>query len=87
MAIEASFAILEFLFESVACPEKRVRKIYFPFNICFFLSCVTLVLFLFLAFCSFRAIPVAYGGSQARGIIGAVATGHSHINARSEPSL
>jgi len=31
----------------------------------------------------------AYGGSQARGRIGAVATGlcHSHSNAKSEPSL
>ena len=36
----------------------------------------------------FRAVPVAYGGSQARGQIGAVAAGlhHSHSNARSEPS-
>jgi len=36
-----------------------------------------------------RAAPGAYGGSQARGIIGAVAAGlhHSHSNARSEPFL
>ena len=36
-----------------------------------------------------RATPVIYGGSQARGQIGAVATGlhHSHSNARSEPHL
>ena len=36
-------------------------------------------------FCLFRATPAAYGGSQARGLIGAVATGlhHSHSNARS----
>ena len=33
-----------------------------------------------------RAAPVAYRGSQARGLIGAVATGlyHSHSNAGSE---
>ena len=42
-----------------------------------------------LSFCLFRATPVAYGGSQARGQIGAVATGlcQSHSNAGSEPSL
>ena len=38
----------------------------------------------FLSF--FRAAPSAYGGSQARGQIGAVAAGlhHSHSNAGSE---
>ena len=37
----------------------------------------------------FRATPAACGGSQARGQIGALATGlrHSHSNARSEPRL
>ena len=36
-----------------------------------------------------RAAPVAYGGSQARGLIGATAAGlhHSHSHARSELSL
>ena len=36
-----------------------------------------------------RAAPVAYGDSQARGLIGAVATGlhHSHSNAGSELCL
>ena len=45
-------------------------------------------LFIYL-FCLFRAAPVAYGGSQARGLIRAVAASlrQSHINARSEPSL
>ena len=43
-------------------------------------------LFLFL---SFRPTPVACGGFQARGQIGAVATGlhHSHSNARSQSHL
>ena len=43
--------------------------------------------FLFV-FCLFRAAPAAYGGSQARGLIGAIADGlhHSH-NAGSEPHL
>ena len=31
--------------------------------------------FCFVLFCLFRATPVAYGGSQARGLIRAVATG------------
>ena len=43
-------------------------------------------------FCLFaisRATPVAYGGSQARGLIGAVAAGlhQSHSNVGSEPHL
>ena len=39
----------------------------------------------FLPFCLFRAAPVAYGGSQARGPVGAAAAGlhHSHSNAGS----
>ena len=43
--------------------------------------------FLFFAFS--RAAPAAYGGSQARGRIGAVATGlhHSHSNTGSESHL
>ena len=44
---------------------------------------------LFFVFCLFRATPAAYGGSQPRGRIGAVAAGlhHSHSNAFSEPHL
>ena len=46
-------------------------------------------LFLFFSFLVFRATPAAYGGSQARGQIGAVAAGlhHSHSHARSELHL
>ena len=42
--------------------------------------------FLFFIFCLFRATPEAYGGSQARGQIGAVAASlhHSHSNTGSE---
>ena len=49
-----------------------------------------LIFFLFfLAFCLHSAALAAYGGSQARGLIGAVAAGlrHSHSNAGSEPRL
>ena len=50
---------------------------------------VLLIFGLFVCFCLFRAAPVAHGGSQARGGIGAVAAGlhHSHSNARSELSV
>ena len=46
-------------------------------------------LLLLLLFCLFRATPVAYGSSQARGRIGAAATSlhHSHSNAGSEQHL
>ena len=45
--------------------------------------------FFFFDFYLFRAVPLAYGGCQARGLVEAVATGlrHSHSNARSEPRL
>ena len=50
------------------------------------------ILFYFLFFCLFafsRAAPTVYGDSQARGLIGAVATSlrQSHSNARSELHL
>ena len=50
--------------------------------LCFFL-------FVFCLFAISQAAPSAYGGSQARGQIGAVATGlrQSHSNAGSEPRL
>ena len=49
--------------------------------ICSFFVCVS--------FCFFRAVPMAYGGSQARGWIGATAASlhHSHSKTRSEPHL
>ena len=48
---------------------------------------VCLFVFVFLSFVS--TTPVAYGGSQARGQVGAIVTAlcHSHKNARSEPYL
>ena len=50
-------------------------------------SYFTLDLFFFFFF--FCATPVAHGGSQPRGLIGAVTASlrHSHSNARSEPRL
>ena len=48
-----------------------------------------LFFFFFLSFCLFRAAPTAYRGSQARGLIGAVAPSlrQSPSNARSKPRL
>ena len=45
--------------------------------------------FFFLSFCRFRATIVAFRGSQARGLIGAVVASlcQGHSNARSEPCL
>ena len=47
------------------------------------------MVFFFFFFFLFRAVAMAYGGSQARGLIGAAATGlhHSHSNAGSKPHL
>ena len=46
-------------------------------------------LFIYLFICLFRAAPTAYVGSQARGLIGAVATSlrQSHSNMGSKPHL
>ena len=48
-----------------------------------------LFIYLFIYFCLFRATPMAYGGSQARGPIRAVAAGlrHSHRNTGSKLRL
>ena len=52
-------------------------------------SPLDLSLRVFLFFFAFRAAPTAYGGSQARGLMGTIGAGlgHSHSNARSEPRL
>ena len=52
----------------------------------------TILFFFFLSFCLFvfsKAASTAYGGSQARGLIRAVAVSlcQSHSNSRSEPCL
>ena len=51
-----------------------------------------IIIIIIITICLFAiswAAPAAYGGSQARGLIGAVATGlrQSHSNAGSEPRL
>ena len=49
-----------------------------------------LFIYLFIYFCLFafsRATPMAYGGSQAKGLIGAVAAGLCHSNVGSNLCL
>jgi len=56
----------------------------------FYLQLVHFFFNLFIIFfCLFRALPMVYGGSQTRGLIGATAAGlhQSHSNARSNPHL
>ena len=68
--------------------EKKRSYIILEDLVCLCL-CFRLFFFLFLFLFLFRASPVAYGGSQARGQMGAVAASlhHSHSNARFEPCL
>ena len=63
-----------------AWPKNNVDKYVLPLSFFFFF-------FFFWSF--FRAAPAAFGGSQARGPIPAVATclPHSHSKARSQPCL
>ena len=57
---------------------RKLRSLGFSMDGPFFLN-VGLFLFFFLPF---RAAPVAYGGSQARGRIGATAAGLGHSHSR-----
>ena len=75
--------------------EFSLSKVFVPFEFCLnldlFWICITNSkdFFFFFAFFLFRATPSAYGGSQAKGLIGAVAAGlhHSHSNVGSELRL
>ena len=60
---------------------------FFATSLTTFTICVPFFFFFF--FCLFSATPEAYGGSQARDQIGAVAAGlcHSHSNTRSKLCL
>ena len=79
-----SYFLLEVFIDSA--PEALYQTLnFFFFN--FYLSNFNIYLFIY--FCFSRAAPTAYGGSQARGPVGATAAGlrHSHSKARSEPRL
>ena len=56
-------------------------------NTCLLWNYSYFILFYFIYFCFLRDTPMAYGGSQARGQIGAVTAGLCHSNARSELHL
>ena len=60
-----------------------------PISSCYFLFLFILFIYLFGLFAISWAAPAAYGVSQARGLIGAVAASlrQSHSNAGSEPHL
>ena len=64
----------------------RYKKFFFFFFLSFFFFFVVVVVVIVAIS---WAAPAAYGDSQARGLIGAVATGprQSHSNAGSEPRL
>ena len=67
-----------------------VRVVFLNISLTFIFHISVFVFgFLVFVFLLFRAAPTACGGSQARGLIGAVAAGlrHSHSNARSKPHL
>ena len=74
-------------------PRSLELKVRLDCPVCFRGALVSAVLFIYLfifgLFAFSRATPSAHGGSQARGLIGAVAAGlhHSHSNGGSEPHL
>ena len=67
-------------------PPSRHQATHVPYRIEQRTLCVPFFLFFFLSFCYFMPSPMAYGGSQARGLIRATAAGlhQSHIKAGSE---
>ena len=67
----------------------RKLKYYIFGNLCVVLTKGNWIFCFIFCFLLFRAAPVAYGVSQARGQIGATAAGlhHSHSNTGSEPHL
>ena len=65
-------------------------QIVYVFNPLFLFIHLFIYLFIFyLLFCLLRAAPMAHGGSQARGPIGAAGASlhHSHRNVESKPHL
>ena len=71
--------------ESITSPGLGIHIFFFFFCLLSLFVVVVVVVVVAISW----AAPSAYGGSQARGLIGAVATGlrQSHSNTRSEPCL
>ena len=62
--------------------------LYLKFSLVLFQICLGIIIIIIIIWL-FRTTPAAYGGSQARGQIGATAAGlhHSHNNVGSLPQL
>ena len=71
------------------CWGPSLSPIFHSAVLSFFFFFLLLLFFFFCLLSFFKAAPTAYGGSQARGRIGAVAAGlcHNHSNTRSKPCL
>ena len=97
------FTILSVLYQNLLLQENQfwleVRKKRFRYNQLILWGLTSnprtkeaiqyFFIYLFVCFVFSRATPMAYGGSQARGLIRAIAAGlyQSHSNAGSEPHL
>ena len=71
-------------------PSPNSKWFFFVFVFVFFFCLLSFVVVVVVVIVAISwAAPTAYGGSQARGLIGAVATGlrQSHSNAGSKPRL
>ena len=73
----------------VLSPNRCITHFHSLFLSLVLLSFISLFLFIYFLFLLFRAALTANGGSQARGLIGAVASGlhHSHSNSGSKLCL
>ena len=69
--------------------QKAVKPSGHHVFVCWQVFCLFVCLFVFCLFCLFRPAPEAYGGSQARGLIRAVAASlcHSHSRSNVGPEL
>ena len=85
--ISAFVIILWFVSRLIGC-ALTIPCLYLSYSYCIYIY-VFIFIYLFIYFCLFRAAPTAYGGSQARGLIGAVVAGlyHSCSNMGSELHL
>ena len=83
MARKIGWILIGMGFVGLLLSCRHQRAFYYKVGVFLFVRFVSCV------FCPFRATPAAYGGSQARGLIRAIAADlqQSLSNARSEPRL
>ena len=90
---ESQFLVLLFsaiIYRTLCYDRDGIGHFGNKFWLCYFLCDHFRHIILFFIFCLFRlfrATPAAYGGSQARDLIRAVAAGLRHSHARSKPRL